>query len=84
MFLLIRQITKSVLPSKIRLRNKCSSKTVRKIVSNKIVSNKLGFENGFEVPRTGLGGGIMVLWKDNVEVTYLTSSVNQLITSAVF
>ncbi|KAK1378465.1 hypothetical protein POM88_025209 [Heracleum sosnowskyi] len=42
----------------------------------KSVSNKLGFEHGFEVPRVGLGRGIMVLRKDKVEVMYLTSSTN--------
>lgn len=36
----------------------------------------LGFDEGFEVSRMGLGGGLMVLWKEVVEVTHLTSSFN--------
>ena len=38
--------------------------------------NKLGFDKGFEVPRIGIGGGLMALWKDSVEVIHLTSSPN--------
>ena len=40
--------------------------------------NKLGFDKGIEVPRIGIGGGLMTLWRDSVEVIYLTSSPNHI------
>lgn len=36
----------------------------------------LSFDYGFEEPRSGMSGGLMLLWKESVEITYLTSSSN--------
>ncbi|POO04030.1 Endonuclease/exonuclease/phosphatase [Trema orientale] len=36
--------------------------------------NLLNFHNGFEVPRIGLAGGLILLWSDTVEPTILSSS----------
>ena len=41
-----------------------------------MMCNKLGFEQGFEIPRVGLRGGLMILWKEMVEASHLTSSTN--------
>ena len=35
---------------------------------------KLNFQNGFEVPRIGLGGGLALLWGDNMDVDVQTFS----------
>ncbi|KAM6543446.1 hypothetical protein CsatB_007893 [Cannabis sativa] len=40
--------------------------------------NSLHFPNGFEVPRTGLGGGLMILWKTEAEVTLNNFSSNHI------
>ena len=34
---------------------------------------KLDFQLGFEVPRIGLGGGIALLWHDNMDIDIQTS-----------
>ncbi|KAK1369554.1 hypothetical protein POM88_035646 [Heracleum sosnowskyi] len=44
----------------------------------RLMCNKLGFDQGIEIPRIKLGGGLMTLWKDKVEVTYLTASLNHI------
>lgn len=51
-----------------------------KLLERKVTEmcNKFGFDKGFEVPRIGIGGGLMALWKDSVEVILLTSSTNHL------
>ncbi|KAF4361847.1 hypothetical protein F8388_003168 [Cannabis sativa] len=38
----------------------------------------LGFEEGYEVPRNGLSGGLMLLWKGNVEISNIRSSSNHI------
>ncbi|KAK1397876.1 hypothetical protein POM88_007739 [Heracleum sosnowskyi] len=41
------------------------------------IGNRLGFEHGFEVPRVGLGGGLMILWKDKLECSISLAAWNQ-------
>ena len=38
------------------------------------LKRKLDFQLGFEVPRVGLGGGLALLWRDNVDIDVQTSS----------
>ncbi|XP_075662915.1 uncharacterized protein LOC142632377 [Castanea sativa] len=38
------------------------------------LKRKIEFKQGFEVPRVGLGGGLTLLWRDNVEIDVQTSS----------
>ncbi|KAL4652850.1 hypothetical protein ACB092_01G261100, partial [Castanea dentata] len=38
------------------------------------LKRKLDFQQGFDVPRVGLGGGLALLWRDNVEIDVQTSS----------
>ena len=40
----------------------------------KRLKRKLDFQLGFEVPRVGLGGGLTLLWCDNVDIDVQTSS----------
>uniref|UniRef100_A0A803QFT6 Reverse transcriptase domain-containing protein n=1 Tax=Cannabis sativa TaxID=3483 RepID=A0A803QFT6_CANSA len=43
-----------------------------------IFRTKLSFDNAFEVPRNGLGGGLLLFWKKDVNVTILNYSSNHI------
>ena len=38
------------------------------------LKRKINFQNGFEVPRIGLGAGLALLWWDNMDVDVQKSS----------
>ncbi|KAM6550760.1 hypothetical protein CsatB_000568 [Cannabis sativa] len=40
------------------------------------IKRQLSFDNVYEVPRVGMGGGLMLLWKERVVVSGITSTPN--------
>lgn len=40
------------------------------------LKHSLGFAGGFEVPRQGLGGGLMLFWSADVVVSVLSFSIS--------
>ena len=42
------------------------------------IKNSLGFAGGFEVPRRGLGGGLMLFWSADVDVSILSFSLSHI------
>ncbi|XP_062088399.1 uncharacterized protein LOC133794966 [Humulus lupulus] len=51
-----------------------------KLTKDKVATmcKQLSYDNGFEVPRIGLGGGLMQLWKENVMISVQSSSYNHI------
>ena len=51
-----------------------------KLTKDKVATmcKQLSYDNGFEVPRIGLGGGLMLLCKENVMISVQSSSSNHI------